>query len=487
MGVHEELNLEDTQRFLDHNASDPVSIEIRDANQKKIEFNGLSKEEVMKFGSDPKWVRIRWALFILFWILWVGMLAASILVVVFSPRCPYRPNQAWYEKEAVYKIDVEYFKDSDGNGKGDINGLINSLNYIDRIGAKTICLGKSILSDDDPRKIEFGTLDDMKVLRKNLDSKDMYLIMDIPAKHFKTDADSLLNYWLTSLADGVQITNIEAGNQVQDLSEITRKIEKKTFKQKLIIFESSSINNTAKTHFSDRLASVDEAVLKNPDSFIKSLQEIYPSNKLPVFYSLGNRPFDRFKSFGNLFHALSILIKGNPILSNGDELEFSGSDKYMKWDRTRNCGFSSNNETLVNQKCDNSARDAFADGSGITLADLYQTLLNLKREPSFNWGEIKFSDKNEIVSYNREADRFDGYVVAANTDKDSHLVDFQGLYGIPEESEVEFFYSTNANDDFVKGKIVQNSHIKMKSGEFLVLKYKRNEEKVSEKASVQHH
>lgn len=32
-------------------------------------FSGLNKEELMKYADDPFWVRLRWALFIIFW--WV--------------------------------------------------------------------------------------------------------------------------------------------------------------------------------------------------------------------------------------------------------------------------------------------------------------------------------------------------------------------------------------------------------------------------------
>ena len=40
----------------------------------------------MKYADDPKWVRIRWVLFILFWLVWLAMLVASIVIIIYAPK-----------------------------------------------------------------------------------------------------------------------------------------------------------------------------------------------------------------------------------------------------------------------------------------------------------------------------------------------------------------------------------------------------------------
>ena len=150
------------------------------------------------------------------------------------------------------------------------------------------------------------------------------------------------------------------------------------------------------------------------------------------------------------------------------------SETYMKWDQSNTCGFSGNVSILdIDNACKKSVREALAHGSGVTLVNLYRELLKLKQEPSLNWGEIKFSDDTKIISYNRVATRFSGYVVAANTQNESYLVNFKELYDLPDESTVEFFYASNGieNTDFEKNKVVSNSNINIKPGELLVLKY----------------
>lgn len=162
----EEIDLGDTQRFLDN----PTIIELKqngaDAS-KPAGFSGLTKEELMKYGSDPSWVKIRWILFIIFWLLWAVMLAAAILLVIFTPKCAPRPKQAWWEKETAYQLNVNNFKDSNDDGVGDLAGLVSKIDYFTILNAKTLCLDKSALDSTDPKKLADPT--DLKVLRKKLD------------------------------------------------------------------------------------------------------------------------------------------------------------------------------------------------------------------------------------------------------------------------------------------------------------------------------
>jgi solute carrier family 3, member 2 len=116
----ESFELEDTQKFLsDYNNNE---VQFSGLKAEKVTFSGLSKEEIMKYGSDPTWVRMRWMLFLTFWLVWFTMLASAVVIVVTSPKCAHRPKMNWWQKEVVYQIETSNFKDSDGDGIGDING-----------------------------------------------------------------------------------------------------------------------------------------------------------------------------------------------------------------------------------------------------------------------------------------------------------------------------------------------------------------------------
>ncbi|KAF9413453.1 hypothetical protein HW555_008345 [Spodoptera exigua] len=55
-------------------------------DQDTAQFSGLTKEELLKYADDPFWVNLRWAMFILFWALWLAMLAGAITIIVKAPK-----------------------------------------------------------------------------------------------------------------------------------------------------------------------------------------------------------------------------------------------------------------------------------------------------------------------------------------------------------------------------------------------------------------
>ena len=67
---------------------------------------------VAGIANQPQWKRARWVLFVLFWILWVGMLVAAILIVVNAPKCKPIPELEWYKDTVLYKAEPKEFADN---------------------------------------------------------------------------------------------------------------------------------------------------------------------------------------------------------------------------------------------------------------------------------------------------------------------------------------------------------------------------------------
>lgn len=46
----------------------------------------------------------------------------------------------WYKNAVIYSIDIETFMDANDDGVGDVQGLINRLDYLDRLGVDCLWL-----------------------------------------------------------------------------------------------------------------------------------------------------------------------------------------------------------------------------------------------------------------------------------------------------------------------------------------------------------
>lgn len=101
-------------------------------------------------------------------------------------------KQWWHEKTA-YQIYPKSFYDSNGDGIGDLRGIINKLDYLKDLGVDIVWLSPIYCSpfadqgydisdyyNIDPR---FGTMDDMDELLAEAKKRDMYILMDLVVNH----------------------------------------------------------------------------------------------------------------------------------------------------------------------------------------------------------------------------------------------------------------------------------------------------------------
>ncbi len=46
----------------------------------------------------------------------------------------------WWKSAVFYCLDVETFRDTDGNGSGDFAGLTDSIDYLADLGVNCVCI-----------------------------------------------------------------------------------------------------------------------------------------------------------------------------------------------------------------------------------------------------------------------------------------------------------------------------------------------------------
>ena len=99
----------------------------------------------------------------------------------------------WYKNAVFYEISVRAFKDSNGDGNGDLRGLTEKLDYLQTLGVDCIWIMPiypSPLKDDgydiaDYYSIDkaFGSLDDLKELIHAAHEHDIRIVMDLVLNH----------------------------------------------------------------------------------------------------------------------------------------------------------------------------------------------------------------------------------------------------------------------------------------------------------------
>ncbi|APW98517.1 glucohydrolase [Halobiforma lacisalsi AJ5] len=102
-------------------------------------------------------------------------------------------ERRWWKEAVVYQIYPRSFNDSNGDGIGDIPGILEKVDYLEALGVDVVWLNpvyESPMADNgydiaDYRSIhpEFGTMDDWERLLEELHARDMRLIMDLVVNH----------------------------------------------------------------------------------------------------------------------------------------------------------------------------------------------------------------------------------------------------------------------------------------------------------------
>jgi oligo-1,6-glucosidase len=103
------------------------------------------------------------------------------------------PDRKWWKEAVVYQIYPRSFQDSDGNGVGDLPGIISRLDYVKSLGIDMVWLNPIYASPNkdngydisDYYQImqEFGTMADFDTLLKGFHDRNIKVFMDLVVNH----------------------------------------------------------------------------------------------------------------------------------------------------------------------------------------------------------------------------------------------------------------------------------------------------------------
>ena len=102
-------------------------------------------------------------------------------------------EKKWWKESVVYQIDPKSFKDSNGDGVGDIRGIIQKLDYLKELGVNVLWISPMLESPQDDngydisdyRRIyeEYGTMEDYEELLCEAHKRSIRILMDLVVNH----------------------------------------------------------------------------------------------------------------------------------------------------------------------------------------------------------------------------------------------------------------------------------------------------------------
>ncbi|XP_063801081.1 amino acid transporter heavy chain SLC3A2 [Pseudophryne corroboree] len=479
-------------------------------------FTGLSKEELLKVAGTPGWVRVRWALLVLFWLGWAGMLAGAVVIIVQAPRCRPLPAMEWWNKGPLYQLgDPKNFQDSDNNGIGDIVGIQNRLDSLSTLKVKGLVIGPlhvtsaNSLSDTKLKEIDiqYGTIDNFKGLLEAARKKSIQIILDLtpnyrgedewfsknmtaPDSELTNQIKDAMNFWLELGVGGIYFNGIEDMYDPDELLLEFRNItanHSSDGKARVLLASANdphgdnvlTILNNATTGMLTTRYLFNNANDKSLGERIKQYQEP-ASDQDRILWAvrprLGHMASVVHEKLLHVYQLLLFTLQGIPLTLYGDEIGLkdlpgkpaSSSGPYMQWDSSKNHGFSDGATDLAFDVNENITFKA-QEQDKTSILSLYKRLSELRgKERSLLHGDFRLLDHtNTSLAFERSWDQNERFVSVVNLDPEIEIDVSLENKNLPEQCSVVL----SSNPERKEGSSVSLKNIKLAAGEALLLKY----------------
>ncbi|TKS86257.1 4F2 cell-surface antigen heavy chain [Collichthys lucidus] len=194
----------------------------------EVKFTGLNKEELLRVAGTPGWVRTRWALLVVFWLGWLGMLVGAVLIILQAPRCRDLPATNWWNEGPLYQIgNIQAFTDT-----RNLKGVEQKVGSLSQLKVRGLVVGPiHVAPADDAMNLRFeevspevGNLEQFKGLVQAAHKKGISVVLDLTPNYQGSSGPwfsnisvtnvaerlkSALVFWLNEGVDGVQLSGVE--------------------------------------------------------------------------------------------------------------------------------------------------------------------------------------------------------------------------------------------------------------------------------------
>lgn len=302
------------------------------------------------------------------------------------------PESPWYQGSVFYEIFPASFKDSDGNGIGDLRGLASEVSYFQELSIGAIHLNSIFPATHYPENFEeikslmevakeLGTVKDLEYLVAVLHGKNISLILDLPLHPYyeKLDPPSLLNkshdtndfkveeyrrierdviddnaitnvmrFWLSKGVDGFYLRGLENFADDQYLMENVREWKFVLGKDRIMIVNQSLFKRVSNELAVELIQSFDlvdvflditngtQTIEEQVNGLMKDTSLLKPSETGPWIHWSINGISSKRVSSGLSPNAslagvlLEMMLPGTPSIFYGDEVSMGQSNDPLK-------------------------------------------------------------------------------------------------------------------------------------------------------------
>lgn len=142
-------------------------------------------------------LRLNTAVFFANRVLGFGIIDTLLTLLNSEPDTPMTEQgeikRTWWKQAVFYQIYPRSFRDLDGDGIGDLQGIISKLDYLKQLGIDAVWLSPIYDSPNDDNGYDirdyysimkkFGTMEDFNQLLTEIHSRGMKLVMDLVVNH----------------------------------------------------------------------------------------------------------------------------------------------------------------------------------------------------------------------------------------------------------------------------------------------------------------
>ncbi|XP_043551574.1 4F2 cell-surface antigen heavy chain-like [Chiloscyllium plagiosum] len=149
----------------------------------RVQTSSLFTPLELQMAGGLKWTWVRRCVLAAFWLTWISLLASALVIIVRTPECKLLPRLRWWQRKPMYRIAMQSYYDTNGDGFGDLLGIQRKIEYIQKLHVGSIIImpfnSYKANSTDLAVNERFGHIQDLKSLLKTAARSEIKVILDL--------------------------------------------------------------------------------------------------------------------------------------------------------------------------------------------------------------------------------------------------------------------------------------------------------------------